>query len=97
MVAFKYISAELDSAAAQERIIQECCTLLKCDRSSLFLIDPVSGDLELSLGKGMSRAVIPKGKGIAGHVALTGEVLHVDAGYHVVGMKAVDAPDISVV
>lgn len=26
----------------------------------------------------------------------TGEVLHVDAGYHVVGMKAVDAPDIDV-
>jgi enoyl-[acyl-carrier protein] reductase I len=25
----------------------------------------------------------------------TGEVLHVDAGYHVVGMKAVDAPDIT--
>jgi enoyl-[acyl-carrier protein] reductase I len=27
----------------------------------------------------------------------TGEVHHVDCGYHVVGMKAVDAPDISVV
>jgi enoyl-[acyl-carrier protein] reductase I len=27
----------------------------------------------------------------------TGECLHVDAGYHVVGMKAVDAPDIDVV
>ena len=27
----------------------------------------------------------------------TGEILHVDAGYHVVGMKAVDAPDIDVV
>ncbi len=27
---------------------------------------------------------------------VTGEVLHVDAGYHVVGMKAVDAPDIDV-
>jgi enoyl-[acyl-carrier protein] reductase I len=26
---------------------------------------------------------------------VTGEVLHVDAGYHVVGMKAVDAPDMS--
>jgi enoyl-[acyl-carrier protein] reductase I len=26
--------------------------------------------------------------------ATTGEILHVDAGYHVVGMKAVDAPDI---
>jgi enoyl-[acyl-carrier protein] reductase I len=29
--------------------------------------------------------------------AVTGENLHVDAGYHVVGMKAVDAPDINVV
>jgi enoyl-[acyl-carrier protein] reductase I len=28
--------------------------------------------------------------------AVTGENLHVDAGYHIVGMKAEDAPDISV-
>ncbi|MBM3510322.1 MAG: enoyl-ACP reductase FabI [Alphaproteobacteria bacterium] len=28
---------------------------------------------------------------------VTGEIHHVDAGYHVVGMKAVDAPDIAVV
>jgi enoyl-[acyl-carrier protein] reductase I len=28
---------------------------------------------------------------------VTGEVHHVDSGYHVVGMKAEDAPDISVV
>jgi len=28
---------------------------------------------------------------------VTGEILHVDSGYHVVGMKAVDAPDITVV
>ena len=27
---------------------------------------------------------------------VTGEIVHVDCGYHVVGMKAVDAPDISV-
>ncbi len=27
----------------------------------------------------------------------TGEVLHVDSGYHVVGMKAIDAPDITTV
>ncbi|MEF2552433.1 enoyl-ACP reductase FabI [Aurantimonas sp. A2-1-M11] len=29
--------------------------------------------------------------------AVTGEIHHADSGYHVVGMKAVDAPDISVV
>jgi enoyl-[acyl-carrier protein] reductase I len=28
--------------------------------------------------------------------AVTGEVLHVDCGYHAIGMKAVDAPDITV-
>jgi enoyl-[acyl-carrier protein] reductase I len=28
---------------------------------------------------------------------VTGETLHVDAGYHIVGMKAPDAPDISIV
>ena len=27
--------------------------------------------------------------------AVTGEVLHVDSGYHVVGMKAIDAPDMT--
>jgi len=27
---------------------------------------------------------------------VTGEIIHVDCGYHIVGMKAVDAPDISV-
>lgn len=42
------------------------------------------GDSALYLVSDLSRAV-------------TGEVLHVDSGYHTVGMKAVDAPDISVV
>jgi enoyl-[acyl-carrier protein] reductase I len=40
------------------------------------------GDAALYLVSDLSRAV-------------TGEILHVDAGYHVVGMKAVDAPDMS--
>ena len=42
------------------------------------------GDSALYLLSNLSRGV-------------TGEVLHVDSGYHVVGMKSVDAPDISVV
>ena len=46
-------------------------------------IDEV-GDAALYLVSDLSRAV-------------TGEVHHVDSGYHTVGMKAVDAPDISVV
>jgi enoyl-[acyl-carrier protein] reductase I len=30
-------------------------------------------------------------------LAVTGEILHIDAGYHIVGMKHPDAPDVSVV
>ena len=42
------------------------------------------GDAALYLLSDLSRAV-------------TGEIHHVDSGYHVVGMKAVDAPDIATV
>ncbi len=42
------------------------------------------GDSALYLLSNLSRGV-------------TGEVHHVDSGYHVVGMKSVDAPDLSVV
>jgi enoyl-[acyl-carrier protein] reductase I len=42
------------------------------------------GDTALYLVSDLSRSV-------------TGEILHVDSGYHVVGMKAVDAPDMSTV
>jgi enoyl-[acyl-carrier protein] reductase I len=46
-------------------------------------IDEV-GDAALFLLSDLSRGV-------------TGEILHVDCGYHIVGMKHPDAPDISVV
>jgi enoyl-[acyl-carrier protein] reductase I len=42
------------------------------------------GDVGLYLLSDLSRSV-------------TGEVHHADSGYHVIGMKAVDAPDISVI
>jgi enoyl-[acyl-carrier protein] reductase I len=52
----------------------------------------------------LKRTVTPEEVGAAGLYLLsdmsrsvTGEVHHVDAGYHVVGMKAVDAPDISTI
>lgn len=52
----------------------------------------------------LKRTVTPEEVGDSGLYFLsdlsrgvTGEVHHVDSGYHVVGMKAVDAPDISVI
>ncbi len=52
----------------------------------------------------LKRTVTPEEVGDSGMYFLsdlsrsvTGEIHHVDAGYHVVGMKAVDAPDISTI
>lgn len=52
----------------------------------------------------LKRTVTPEEVGASGlyfvsdmSSGVTGEVHHVDSGYHVVGMKAVDAPDISTV
>ncbi len=52
----------------------------------------------------LKRTVTPEEVGASGLYfvsdmsrGVTGEVHHVDSGYHVVGMKAVDAPDISVI
>ncbi len=52
----------------------------------------------------LKRTVTPEEVGASGLYLLsdlsrgvTGEVHHVDSGYHVVGMKAVDAPDISTI
>jgi enoyl-[acyl-carrier protein] reductase I len=43
------------------------------------------------VGEAAASLVSDMGRGI------TGEILHVDAGYHIVGMKHPDAPDIAVV
>ena len=50
-----------------------------------------------SLADGIKRGtdVMIAGKTVV--VCVSGETHHVDCGYHVVGMKAVDAPDISTV
>ena len=51
-----------------------------------------------SWGRGQSRTVhSPPAPGAADRSGVTGETHHVDCGYNIVGMKAVDAPDISVV
>ena len=52
-----------------------------------------------SVGKpeGSTRVRVVDMSGTEVPTGVTGEVHHVDCGYHVVGMKAVDAPDISVV
>ena len=56
-----------------------------------FVLGALTG---LAVGSSVSAAPAPGGPDLSRGV--TGEVHHVDAGYHIVGMKHPDAPDIVV-
>ena len=76
--------------------------------NSNFFIGTQSGEYVLTLFEKLSFAQLPYYLELMRHLAqrgvlvpaplasTTGEILHVDSGYHVIGMKSVDAPDISV-
>ena len=77
----KFVTEEL-RCRDQDRIIQECCTLLGCDRASLFIVDQKTGDLLLQLGKDLDSTIrVPKGSGVAGYVATTGESTNIVDAY----------------
>jgi hypothetical protein len=49
--------------------------LLDADRATLFLVDAASGQLWSKIADGTSELRLPLGRGIAGHVASSGEVV----------------------
>ena len=51
--------------------------LLNADRATLFLVDAASGQLWSKVAQGTSEIRLPMGRGIAGHVATTGELVNV--------------------
>lgn len=75
LVAIHSISSELEPHKVAEKIIQETCRLLDAERASLFMVD--GDELVLSIGKAAKNIRLPKTRGIAGHVAVTGETLNI--------------------
>jgi signal transduction protein with GAF and PtsI domain len=66
------MSSSLDIQEAIEKIINETCKTLECDRASVFLIDHKRQELWTKVAKGAKTIRIPLGGGIAGHVAKSG-------------------------
>lgn len=79
------ISSELDLDRSSEKVSSQVCEILNADRASLYLVEEgksvlVSKSTALTKnGKAqpMAEIRVPVGKGIAGHVALSGETLNV--------------------
>ena len=64
-------------------LIENTCSILNCDRASLFLLDKVSDSLIVSTGEGIKKAQIrvPKDKGIVGACFLEKRKVRIDDAY----------------
>jgi adenylate cyclase len=70
------ISSKLDPADAAEEIIKQACVLLTCERATMFYVD--KDELVLMIARGARNIRLPKGQGLAGYVASTGDTLNID-------------------
>jgi adenylate cyclase len=81
------LSAELAVGAGIEalidRVVRSASKVMQADRASLFLVDPVTGDLWSKVAEGAETKEIrvPAGTGIAGWVAQHGEVVNIADAY----------------
>ena len=66
-----------------KRVVETASKLMNADRASLFLIDPLSGDLwsKVAEGDGIREIRIPAGTGLAGWVAENKEILNIEDAY----------------
>ena len=77
------LGSQLGLVPLLEKILEKTSQLLHADRASVFLLDRQRGELWSKVAQGMETAEIrfPSDRGIAGHVATTGEVVNVPDAY----------------
>ncbi|MDD3237893.1 MAG: GAF domain-containing protein [Candidatus Gastranaerophilales bacterium] len=77
------ISAEIDLDTLLTTIAEQTKLALNADRCTVFLIDKETCELWSRVALGMDRQEIrfPMDKGLAGHVAMTGETIHIKNAY----------------
>ncbi|KAJ3316146.1 hypothetical protein HDU76_002049 [Blyttiomyces sp. JEL0837] len=76
------MSSELDLADLTKIIMQTAQELLNAERCALFMVDKEKQELWSTVAQGAGQIRIPMNKGIAGHVATTGEVLNIPNAYN---------------
>lgn len=72
---------ETDLDALLDLILLETTRLMGADRSSLFLVDHEQMEIWSKIAQGTQEIRLPLGKGIAGFVAQTGEVINMSDAY----------------
>lgn len=75
------LSSEMNLDRLLELILDETTRVMEADRSSLFLVDREKKELWSKIAQATTEIRLPIGKGIAGTVAKTGEVINIPDAY----------------
>ena len=76
------LSGTLELAELIQIIMKKARQITDAERSTLFLLDPETGELVSKVAEGQSGEIrVPKGQGIAGQVAATGKLLNIPDAY----------------
>ncbi len=77
------VSSELEIDLLLQKIVGKTSEVMNADRATLFLVHRKSGELwsRVAQGADMKEIRVPRGLGIAGHVAETGETVNIRDAY----------------
>jgi len=81
--ASKVFNSTLDLAEVLGKILDVAKTLTTAERGTLFLVDEETDEIWSMIAHGLEKEEIrlPRGRGIAGHVALTGDIVNIPDAY----------------
>jgi len=77
------VASELEIDRLLTAIVEQTSQAMEAERCTLFLIDAKTGELwsKVAQGSEMNEIRVPRGKGIAGHVALSGDTVNIPDAY----------------
>lgn len=82
MVTLGHLAVERDPQVRVERIVELCARATDADRCTLYAVDRVRGEVRSVAAQGLGTELrLPLGRGLAGHVAKTGETVNVPDAY----------------
>ena len=77
------VSSELEIDKLLQSVVAKTSEAMNAERCTLFLVDRETGELwsKVAQGEQMNEIRVPRGRGIAGHVAETGETVNIADAY----------------
>lgn len=82
MVTLGHLAVERDRHAYLERVVELCSQATDAERCTVYLVDHEQGELRSTVAQRMGVEIrLPIGRGLAGHVAATGETINVPDAY----------------